>query len=58
MSFGLGFGVIPWLELDGIVGVFGILVGLVLVIDAAVIVIYFYGKRFRRMDTRRKIFLF
>jgi hypothetical protein len=58
VSFGVGFGVVPWLELNGVVTVFGILTGLVLFIDAFVLVIYFYGKRLRQRDTRLKIFPF
>ncbi|OAL45661.1 MFS general substrate transporter [Pyrenochaeta sp. DS3sAY3a] len=58
VSFAMGFGVIPWLEQNGIVTVFCIVAALVFVIDAAVIFIYIYGKQLRERDSRIKIFLF
>ncbi|KIW12694.1 hypothetical protein PV08_09972 [Exophiala spinifera] len=58
VSFAVGFAVVPWLELDGIVTVFIILAVLVVVIDAAVLVIYFFGKKLRQRDARLRIFLF
>lgn len=58
VSFAVGFAVIPWLELDGIVAVFVILAVLVVVLDASALVIYIFGKKLRQRDARLKIFLF
>lgn len=54
----MGFGVIPWLEQNGIVAVFCIIAGLVFVIDACAVLVYIYGKRLRERDAGLKIFLF
>jgi hypothetical protein len=58
VSFGMGFGVIPWIEQNGIVAVFGTIAALVFVIDAAAGLIYIYGKQLRQRDSRLKVFLF
>lgn len=54
----MGFGVIPWLEQNGIVAVFCIVAALVFVIDAGAVLIYIYGKQLRERDSRIKILLF
>ncbi|KIW90070.1 uncharacterized protein Z519_09501 [Cladophialophora bantiana CBS 173.52] len=58
VSFAVGFAVVPWLELDGVVAVFVILAVLVVVIDASALRIYLFGKKLRQRDTRLRIFLF
>ncbi|KIW67166.1 hypothetical protein, variant [Phialophora macrospora] len=58
VTFGVGFGTIPWYERDGPVTMFCILAALVIVIDAGAVLLYIYGKRLRHHDGQLKIFLF
>lgn len=56
--FGIGFAVVPWIELDGLIAVSSILAAMLVFVDSLAILIYFFGKRMRRRDGKLKIFPF
>lgn len=58
ITFGLGFGVQPWVDRDGIIAVFCIFAGLIVLVDSCAIILYFYGQRLRGRDARLKLFIF
>ncbi|EXJ70650.1 uncharacterized protein A1O5_05640 [Cladophialophora psammophila CBS 110553] len=58
VSFAIGFAVVPWLKLNGIIPVFCILSAMVIVVDAFAMVIYIWGKRLRERDARLRVLAF
>lgn len=56
--FGIGFAVVPWIELDGLIAVSSILAAMLVFVDSLVILIYFFGKRIKARDGKLKIFPF
>lgn len=58
VTFGVGFGIVPWVEKDGPVAMFCILAALIVVIDAGALPLYIYGKRLRQRDGQIRIFWF
>lgn len=58
MVFAFAFGISPWIRLDGIAVVFGILAALVAIFDLGWLLFYKFGKKWRQNDARKKIFPF
>ncbi|KAH8816731.1 major facilitator superfamily domain-containing protein [Xylogone sp. PMI_703] len=58
LYFGIGFGIEPWVEKDGLIAVFSIFAGIVFLFDVASVLVWYYGKRLRVKDTAKKIIPF
>jgi hypothetical protein len=56
--FGIGFAVVPWIELDGLIAVSSILAGMLFFVDSFAILVYMFGKHLRVRDGQLKIFPF
>jgi hypothetical protein len=56
--FGIGFAVVPWVELDGLIAVSSILAAMLMFVDSLAVLVYFCGKRMRARDARLKVFPF
>lgn len=56
--FGFAFGISPWISLNGIGTVFGILAAIVAFFDLCWIIFYIFGKKLRKNDGKRQIFPF
>ena len=56
--FGIGFSVVPWIQLDGLIAVSSILAGMLFFVDSLAVLVYIFGKRLRVRDGQLKIFPF
>lgn len=56
--FAVAFGIVPWIHMNGIAAVFGILAALIIVIDLAWVIFYVFGIRLRLLDRKKTIFPF
>jgi hypothetical protein len=56
--FGIGFGIEPWVERNGLIAVFCIFSALTFTFDASGIFVWYFGKRLRAKDTMKKIVTF
>ncbi|KAJ9604691.1 hypothetical protein H2200_010805 [Cladophialophora chaetospira] len=56
--FGIGFAVVPWVELNGLIAVSSILAEMLFVVDSLAIVVHMFGKPLRVRDGKLKIFPF
>lgn len=54
--FAVAFGVVPWIHLNGIAAVFGILAAMTIVIDLGWVILYVFGARLRQLDVNKAIF--
>jgi hypothetical protein len=58
LSFGIGFGVVPWLELDGVIAVFWILAAMIIVMNTFAVVVWKWGKTLRKLDGPKRVLIY
>lgn len=56
--FVVAFGIVPWIHMNGIAVVFGILAALIIVIDFGWVIFYVFGIHLRQLDMKKAIFPF